>query len=132
MRDVNKVVLMGRLGKDPELRRTASGKSVANLSVATNRPIRVDDGWQDKTEWHRVVVWEKQAERLAANCHKGDAIAIVGDLRYGEYVDKQGLRRFTTDVVASDVTYFSPRRNDDVAPRATVPATSRVEAEPPF
>ncbi len=128
MHDVNKVMLVGRLGKDPQVRRTASGKTVANVSLATGRRVKKGEGWDTHTEWHRIVVWEKQAEIVADRLRKGDPVAVVGELRYGEYTDKTGQKRHTSDVVAQSVSYFTARLDQP----ASIPERAQVEEQPPF
>lgn len=127
MGDVNQVTLVGRMGKDPSIRRTQSGKSVMNFSLATNRRVKLGDRWEDKAEWHRVVVWEKTAEYVAERARKGDPLAVVGEIRYGEYTDREGQKRYTSDIHARSVSLFTPRRGD-----AGLPETSQVEEPIPF
>jgi single-strand DNA-binding protein len=103
-RDLNKVMLTGRLGKDVELRYTPNGNPVATFSVASNRPIKQQDGnWSDQTEWFRVVAWEKLAERCSQQLVKGRHIYIEGRLQTREWTDQQGQKRYTTEVIATDM-----------------------------
>jgi len=101
MASVNKVILVGHLGRDPELRYTPSGAAVANFTLATN------DAWTDKsgekqerTEWHRIVVWGKQAEIAGQYLTKGKQVFIEGSLQTREWNDKEGNKRQTTEVRA--------------------------------
>jgi single-strand DNA-binding protein len=105
---VNKVILIGHLGKDPEVRYTPNGQAVANFSVATN------DSWtdkagqkQDRTEWHRVVVWSKLAELCAEYLSKGRQVYLEGRLQTREWTNKEGVKQYTTEVVANQVVFLS-------------------------
>ena len=101
---VNKVLLIGNLGQQPELRSTQSGQSVLTLRMATNERYKNRDGeWQDRTEWHSVVVWGKRAEGLNKIVGKGTHLYIEGRLQTRKWEDQQGQTRYTTEVVARDV-----------------------------
>lgn len=97
---VNKVILVGRLGADPELRAAPSGLQVSNLSVATNHVAYDRDGNKNEsTEWHRVVFFGRQAEVAGQYLKKGSQIYVEGRLRTNKYTDKDGIVRYTTDVI---------------------------------
>jgi single-strand DNA-binding protein len=105
---VNKVILIGHLGKDPEVRYTPNGQAVANFTVATN------DSWtdkagqkQDRTEWHRVVVWAKLAELCAEYLSKGRQVYLEGRLQTREWTNKENVKQYTTEVVANQVVFLS-------------------------
>jgi len=116
MASVNKVILIGNLGRDPELRYTQGGQGVANFTLATNERWRDKDGQnQERTEWHRIVVWGKQAENCAQYLQKGRSCYIEGRLQTREWEDKEGNKRQTTEIVAQNVTFLGSR---DGAPRA--------------
>ena len=107
MSSVNKVILIGRLGKDPEVKSLAGGNSVAQLSLATDHSWTDKSGQrQEKTEWHRVVVWGRDAENAGKYLGKGRMVYVEGRLETREYQDKDGQRRFTTEVVAQQLTYL--------------------------
>ena len=96
MNDLNRVLLMGRIGKDHELRTTQTGKTVGHFSLCTNRGIRTADGaWDDVPEWHKVVVWQKHAENAGRILGKGDKVFVEGDLRYSKWTDPSGQKRTT-------------------------------------
>ena len=96
---VNKVTLIGRVGKDPEFRATQSGTSVAKFTVATSRRWLGKDGeWQEETEWHRIVTFGKRAESVNKNISKGRLVYIEGRLHYDSYTDKDGIKKYTTDI----------------------------------
>lgn len=97
---VNKVILIGRLGSDPELRYTPNGDAVANFRIATNRVWKDQEGnQQERTEWHRIVAWRKLAERCGEFLRKGSHVYIEGRLETRSWEDKNGSRRFVTEVI---------------------------------
>lgn len=107
---VNKVLLIGNLGVDPELRYTSAGQAVAELRVATGRKWTAKDGTQrDETEWHRVVVWGEQAEHCAKYLAKGRQVYVEGRLQTRKWQDKDGRDRYTTEVVAQVVQFLGGR-----------------------
>ncbi|MFZ5516374.1 MAG: single-stranded DNA-binding protein [Candidatus Zhuqueibacterota bacterium] len=100
---VNKVILVGRLGQDPELKYTPSGSAVANFSLATNRVWKDQDGnTQEKTDWHRLVVWRKSAEIANTYLKKGSQIFVEGRLETRSWTDKNEVVRYTTEVVVEN------------------------------
>jgi single-strand DNA-binding protein len=101
---VNKVMIIGRLGADPEVRYAPSGNAVANFNVATNRSFKDRDGnQQDQTDWHRVVAWTRLAEFAKQYLHKGMRVYVEGRLQYREWQDQNGAKRNTTEIVANDI-----------------------------
>ncbi len=107
MASVNKVILIGNLGRDPELRYTQSGQAVANFSVATTDKFTDKEGNpQERTEWHRIVVWGKQAENCAQYLSKGRSAYIEGSLQTRDWEDKEGIKRYTTEVRAQRVQFL--------------------------
>ena len=108
-RDLNKVMLTGRLGKDVELRVTPNGRSVATFSVASSRNVREGDSFKEQTEWFRVVAWEKLAETCSNYLHKGSHVFIEGRLQTREYQDKDGVKRYSTEVIATDMTMLDSK-----------------------
>jgi single-strand DNA-binding protein len=106
---VNKVILVGNLGSDPELRFLPSGSAVANFSIATNEKWRDKDGnKQERVEWHRIVVWNTLAEICTQYLHKGSSVYIEGKLQTREWEDKDGNKRWTTQVVGWSVQFLDP------------------------
>lgn len=98
-RSVNKAIIMGNLGADPELRSTGNGARVASLSIATGRQWTDKSGQkQEKTEWHRVVLWEKLADIAEKYLHKGDTVYIEGEIEYRSYQDKDGVTKYMTEI----------------------------------
>ncbi|MCD6570745.1 MAG: single-stranded DNA-binding protein [Deltaproteobacteria bacterium] len=106
---VNKVILVGRLGKDPEMRFTQNGRPVTNFSIATNENWRDQSGErQERTEWHRIVTWGKLAENSAKLLSKGKLVYIEGRLQTRLWDDRDGNKRYTTEVVANQMQILSP------------------------
>jgi len=100
---VNKVILVGRLGRDPETRYTSSGQAVCNFSLATDETYKDRAGERQKrTEWHKIVVWAKQAEIAQQYLHKGSLIYLEGRIQTRQWDDKEGQKRTTTEIVASN------------------------------
>lgn len=109
---LNKVMLIGRLGRDPELRYTQGGAPVANFTMATSERWRDKDGeTQERTEWHRVVVWGKTAEFCGEYLRKGRQVYVEGRLQTREWEDKDGGTRKTTEVVAMTVQALESKRS---------------------
>ena len=118
MGSINKVILIGNLGADPELKYTPSSRALCNLRVATTEVFKDKAGVkQERTEWHRVTVWGDQAENCSKYLAKGRSVYIEGKLRSREWEGRDGLRRYTTEVVADAMQMLSPRPagSDDVA-----------------
>jgi single-strand DNA-binding protein len=101
----NRVQLIGNVGNDPEIKTFDGGKKVANLTVATNESYRNDKGEKvDQTEWHRVVAWGKTAEIIEKYVMKGKEVAIDGKLTHRSYDDKNGEKRYISEVVVNEIT----------------------------
>ena len=126
-RGVNKVILIGNLGNDPEIRYTASGAAVANISLATA------ESWKDKntgeqqerTEWHRIVFFGRLAEIVGEYLRKGSQIYVEGRLQTRKWEDKEGKDRYTTEIVANEMQMLGSRSggstNYDSAPKSATP-----------
>src|SRR5271170_273903 len=107
---VNKVILVGRLGRDPETRYTGGGQAVANFSVATDETYKDRNGERQKrTEWHKIVVWGKQAEIAQQYLKKGSLIFIEGRIQSREWQDKEGQKRTSFEIVASNFRMLGGR-----------------------
>jgi single-strand DNA-binding protein len=107
---VNKVIIVGRLGKDPEMKYTASGTAVANLNLATNYSMKDQEGnFIDKTEWHRVVVFGRTAEVAGEYLAKGRLVYVEGRLQTRSWEDQNGQKRYTTEVVCSEMQLLGSR-----------------------
>ncbi len=110
-RSLNRVQLIGNLGKDPEIKYTPQGTPVAKLAIATNERYKDKNGeWQDRTEWHNVVLWQRQAEIAGEYLKKGSKVYIEGRLQTRSWDDKQtNQKRYMTEVVASDLILLGGR-----------------------
>lgn len=107
---LNKVMLIGRLGRDPELRYTQNGTAVATLNMATDESYTDRDGNRvDRAEWHRVVVWSRQAENCAQYLSKGSLAFVEGSLQTRQWQDQQGQTRYSTEVKAQRVQFLDTR-----------------------
>jgi len=114
-RGINKVIILGNLGSDPDMRYMPNGSPVANISIATS------SSWRDKqtgelverTEWHRVVFFNRLAEIVSEYLHKGSKIYIEGSLRTRKWEDKSGIERYTTEIVANEMQMLDNRSNDN-------------------
>lgn len=107
---LNQIVLMGRLGKDPEIRRTPSGKAVASFSLAVDRENKSADG-NKVTDWIECVAWEKKAEFAEKYVHKGDTVAVKGRLQIRNWKDKEGNNRKTAEVLVESI-YFGAGKKE--------------------
>ena len=107
---VNKVILVGRLGRDPETRYTGGGQAVANFSVATDESYKDRNGERQKrTEWHKIVVWGKQAEIAQQYLKKGSLVFIEGRIQSREWQDKEGQKRTSFEIVANNFRMLGGR-----------------------
>jgi len=107
---VNKVILVGNLGKDPELRYTPSGTAVATFSLATSETYKDRDGnKQTKTEWHNIVVWRQLAEICGKYLHKGKQIYVEGKIQNRSYDDRDGNKRYISEVVVNEMQMLGSR-----------------------
>lgn len=109
---MNKVMLIGNVGTDPEVRYVDQGMAVARISLATKeRGYTLPNGTQvpDRTDWHNVLLWRRLAEIVEKYVHKGDKLYIEGRLRYSTYDDKQGQRKYVTEIWADNMEMLSPK-----------------------
>lgn len=107
---VNKVILIGRLGKDPDMRYTPGGTAVANFSLATNTASKDSDGnWTDKTEWHNIVTFGRTAEIAGEYLKKGKLVYIDGRLQTSSWEDQNGQKRYKTEIVATELQLIGSR-----------------------
>jgi single-strand DNA-binding protein len=100
---INKAILVGRLGRDPEIKYTPNGVAIVNFSMATDEVWKKDGQKQSKTEWHRIVVFDKLAEICSQYLSKGKLIYIEGKIQTREWTDKEGGKRYTTEIVANEM-----------------------------
>ena len=121
MTDTNRVILIGRVGKDPEFKEFRD-KLLCNFSLATGKSWKNSSGdWESHTEWHRIQCWGKLSEKLRGTLKKGDRAFVEGELKYGKYQNKDGVTVYTTDIVA-DVVTSAAGRMDSFGKKESVPA----------
>lgn len=113
MAGVNKVIILGRLGNDPEMRYMPTGEAVANLSIATSESWtdKTTGAKREKTEWNRVVAFRKLAEIIGQYCKKGDQIYIEGKLQTRKWTDKNGQDHYTTEIIADQMQMLGSKDN---------------------
>src|SRR6266498_4635498 len=110
-KSVNKVILLGNLGKDPEVKYTPQGTPVAKITIATNERFKDKDGqWQDRTEWHNITAWARTAEIAGEYLKKGSKVYIEGSLRTHSWDDKtSGQKKFMTEIIVNDLVMLGGR-----------------------
>ena len=120
MAGINKVILIGRLGRDPEIRYTPDGRAIANFSIATSEEWRDKDSGEKKerTEWHRIVVFGKMGELCGQYLSKGRQVYLEGRLQTRSW-EKDGVTRYTTEIVANDVQFLGSRNDQESSRPAT-------------
>jgi len=123
---LNKVMLIGNLGADPELKYTSGGQSVLKMRLATSEKWKDKDGqMQERTEWHSVVLWGKRAEALAKFLVKGKTIYVEGRIQTRQYEDKDGVKKYATDINANEVLLLGGRSGDGGETRGAQPSGAR-------
>ncbi len=116
---VNKVILIGNLGKDPEVRFTSNGRAVAHFPIATSEVWNdVNGSRQERTEWHNIIVWGKQGETCGQYLAKGRQVYVEGSIRSRSYDDKDGNKRYVTEIIAQRVRFLGGGGGTRVAPEA--------------
>ena len=118
---MNRVIITGNLGQKPELKNAKSGLAITNLRVATNERVKDGDQWKDHTEWHTIVVFGKQAENYEQYLDKGSKVAVEGKIRTRQWDDKEGNKRYSTEIVADRVEFMT--RPDNGSDRQSAPRT---------
>jgi len=123
---VNKVTLIGNLGRDPEVRTLENGAKVATFTLATNENYKDrNDTWQTQTEWHNIVVWRFLAEKAERELKKGSLVYLEGKITHRKYQDKEGVERFVTEIVANTMNSLEKRENS-----SRMPPLPSVENDP--
>jgi single-strand DNA-binding protein len=132
MAGINKAILIGRLGSDPEVRYTPSGVAVANFSIATSEEWKDKDSGEKKerTEWHRIVAWRKLGEICGEYLSKGRQVYIEGRIQTRDWEDKDGNKRYTTEIVANDVQFLGGRDAGSGGKAANGASTSDYQGSP--
>ncbi len=137
MVSLNKVLLIGNVGRDPEMRYTANGTAQTSFSVAVNRNWRDSSGeWKEETEWFNIVTWRELAERLAQSVTKGKQVYVEGRVQTRTWDDDQGVKHYRTEIIAQDIKLLGPHDASSselagAAPRAAAasPAGGDIEAD---
>lgn len=139
MSSLNKAMIIGRLGRDPDVRYTQSNTAVANMSIATSERYKDKSGeWKETTEWHRVVAWGRTAEICQEYLQKGSQVYIEGPIQTRQWEDKEGQTRYTTEIKALQMTMLDSKRdNAGAAPsqpknKASEPMSSSVDLDENF
>lgn len=131
MSSLNKVILIGNLGKDPEVRSTPSGSKVANFSIATSERYKDKSGQQvDKTEWHRIVMWRGLAEVAEKYLKKGSTICIEGKLTTRSWDDSNGQKKYMTEIVADNMQMLGGKNEDSQDDTNQLPDSGFVPPAP--
>jgi single-strand DNA-binding protein len=126
-RSVNRVILVGNVGADPDVRETASGVTVAHLSLATNRIFQQNGTRQEKTDWHRLTFWARGAEAVEQYVRKGTRLYVEGRIEYGSY-DRDGVTIPTADVVVQEFVFLDPRDSAETGGGAELDDEAELEA----
>jgi single-strand DNA-binding protein len=141
MASVNKVILVGNCGRDPEIRYLPSGQAVANISIATSskRKDKTSGEYIDDTQWHRVTFYDRLAEIAGEYVKKGRPVYVEGRLKYGKYTDKDGIEKNTVDIIATELQLLGGREGgggggaghaeEGASPRASAPSASAARPE---
>ena len=127
---VNKVTLIGNVGKDPEVRHFDNGGSVARITLATNESYRDKDGnWQNQTEWHTVIAWRGLADRAEKELKKGSLVYVEGKLKTRQYKDSNGVERYVTEVEALTLRSLEKRERTEGGGNVPLPSQSGFGGE---
>lgn len=133
MRGLNRVMIIGRLGHDPEMRYTPSGKPVTSFSVAVSRDWKTPDGERrEETEWFNVVAWDSLAETCKQHLVKGQPVYVVGRLQTRKWDDQEGMKRSRTELVAASMIILGDRRAPSGAPSGDPAAAVAADEEDEF
>tara|TARA_R110000744_G_scaffold377485_1_gene492536 strand:- start:4865 stop:5284 length:420 start_codon:yes stop_codon:yes gene_type:complete len=132
---LNKAMLIGRLGNDPELRNTSGNNPVLNMRIATTTRRKDGEEWVDHTEWHSVTVWGRTAENVMKYCKKGKELYIEGRIQTRKYEDKSGVERYSTEIVAENVRFLGSRGDSEQSdgnasrPNGNAPSNGKAHSD---
>jgi len=131
---MNRIILIGRLGRDPEMKNLPSGMACCNFSLATSRKWKdkATGDSKEKVEWHKVVAWGKQAETVFQYLKKGDQFAVTGELRYSEWVDKDGNKRTTAEIHLEEFDFIGNKPKESAGTATARPSKLPTEEDIPF
>jgi len=127
---LNKVMLIGNVGQDPELRYTPDGNPVANFSIAVNRRRKVGDEYKDETEWFNIVCFSRTAENVNQYLSKGQKVYVEGRFQSSEYVGQDGNQRKSFEVIANDVTFLSTKSEAESINQSSSQNQATTESKP--
>ena len=130
MASLNKIMLIGNVGQDPELRYTPDGNPVANFSIAVNRRRRVGEEYKDETEWFNIVCFSRTAENVNQYLTKGQKVYVEGRFQSSEYVGQDGNQRKSYEVIANEVTFLSTRSEAEAANQNNTQNQEKPESKP--
>lgn len=119
MSGLNKVMLIGRLGRDPEIRYSSNNTPICNFSIATSERVKKGDNFEEKTEWHRIVVFGNQAENASKFLKKGSLVFVDGRIQSRTYQDKDGNERTVFEIIANSLNFLDPKDNMNGQPERT-------------
>lgn len=128
MASFNKVILIGNMTADPELKQTSAGTSVCSFSIAVNRRFAKADQGQQSVDFINIVTWRQQAEFVSRYFKKGNPILVCGQLQTRSWTDNQGQKRYATEVVADEVSFVAPAQSNNSAPQHTGGSTYTPDA----
>jgi len=130
---VNKVILLGRLGADPEVKFMPSGTAVLNLSLATNRKFKNQESgnYEEKTEWHRVVFFNKSAETIGQYLKKGQQLYVEGRLQTNKWQDKDGVEKYSTDIISDNFTFVGSKSDTTSTDSQSSKSNDSFDQSPP-
>ncbi len=128
---LNKVLLIGNLGRDPEVKYTPSGTAIANFSIATTEKWTKDGQKNEKTEWHKIVAWQRLAEICGEYLHKGSQVYVEGKLQTRSWDDKEGNKKYTTEIVINQMQMLGSRSEpkQDRGPEGINPGDTTPDGE---
>jgi len=129
---VNKVILVGNLGSDPEVKYTQNGTAVANFRMATTEKFKQNDEWVENTEWHRVVAWGRLGEICGEYLTKGARVYIEGKIQTRSWEDRDGNKKYTTEIIAREMKMLSPPGNANRGPGSGHDEPPPMEDDVPF
>jgi single-strand DNA-binding protein len=132
-KSVNKVILVGNLGKDPEVKFTPTGTPVAKFSLATNESYKDKNGqWQERTEWHNIVAWQRAAEIVGEYLKKGSKVYVEGRIRTDSWDDKEtGQKKYRTEIVANELVLLDRRPEGEFARGASASSAANFDQSRP-
>jgi single-strand DNA-binding protein len=127
MSSVNKVILVGRVGRDPEMRQTAGGMEIANISLATSLRRK----GEEETEWHRVIFFDKLAGVVGQYVRKGSLLYVEGRIKYGKFTAQDGTERQTTDIIVNELQLLPSGSGENTSAKAPAPTPRQPASRPP-